>query len=136
MADEEIFHNDTDNSMKVSRYDVDPQYNDPDPFVIHMHYPSSFERIGLLIQMERQRQDSKWGQQNHQGPFWMLIALEEFGEVSKALLEGDTDNYILELVQTSAVLVAWLESELRRLSASGINIEDVIERARGITPKK
>lgn len=121
---------------KVSRYEVDPQYNDPDPFVLHMPQPTDFERIAHLIHIERQRQDSKWGQQNHQGPFWTLIALEEFGEVSKALLEGDTDNYILELVQTSAVLVAWLESELRRLSANGIDIENVIEKARGNTPKK
>ena len=33
MSDEEIMHDDIDDgkSMKLSRYDIDPQYNDPDP---------------------------------------------------------------------------------------------------------
>jgi 3-oxoacyl-(acyl-carrier-protein) synthase len=79
-----------------------------------------------LIAMERARQDAKWGEQNHHGAVWSLIAGEEFGEVSQAQLEmmfkgsqKDSDPhpreaYIIELVQLAAVCQAWLECELRR----------------------
>ena len=52
--------------------------------------------------------------------------MEEFGEVSKAILEGDRQNYIIELIQTSAVLVAWIENELRKLQLKDVKIEDYI----------
>lgn len=79
-----------------------------------------------LIALERARQDAKWGQQNHNGAIWSLIAGEEFGEVAQAQLEvmfkgsqKESDPhprqaYITELVQLAAVCQAWLECELRR----------------------
>ena len=79
-----------------------------------------------LIAIERARQDAKWGVQNHHGSVWALIASEEFGEVSEAQLElmfkGSQKlqdgiarkAYLAELIQLTAVCVAWLECELRR----------------------
>lgn len=72
------------------------------------------EKAMQLILAERQRQDAKWGVQRHEPVTWMLIAIEEIGEVSQALLHRDRPGYLIELVQTAAVLVAWLESELAR----------------------
>lgn len=67
-----------------------------------------------LIQSERWGQDKKWGEQNHEAGKWSLILTEELGEVAKSQLEGDRVNYLTELVQAAAVLVAWLECELRK----------------------
>lgn len=68
-----------------------------------------------LIRQERERQDEKWGEQNHLPSMWMLIAQEEMGEVAKAILERKPDEYRQELIQAAAVLTAWLECELRRI---------------------
>lgn len=59
---------------------------------------------------EREKQDKKWGVQNHDPLFWNAILGEEFGEVSKAILEEDEDGYREELVQVAAVAIAALES--------------------------
>lgn len=86
----------------------------------------SMLRAGRLIALERKRQDAKWGEQNHEGSIWALIAGEEFGEVAQAQLEmmfkgsqngqdmHPREAYITELTQLAAVCVAWLECELRR----------------------
>ncbi len=69
---------------------------------------------------ERNRQDEKWGEQNHNPVEWMAILMEEVGEVSKEALEyhfkhkDKTEqsllNYRKELIQTAAVTLAMLES--------------------------
>lgn len=66
------------------------------------------------IMSERKRQDTKWGEQNHDGLKWVLIATEELGEVCESLLKADRANYIVELTQLAAVMLAWLECEHRR----------------------
>ncbi len=76
---------------------------------------TSFESSAIeKVSAERARQDAKWGQQNHEAGKWSLILTEELGEVAKSQLEGDRENYLTELVQAAAVLVAWLECELRK----------------------
>lgn len=69
---------------------------------------------------ERQRQDSKWGLQNHKPVEWMSILMEEVGEVSKEVCEhhfgyrGDQKERLQrmrkELVEVAAVAVAMIES--------------------------
>lgn len=66
------------------------------------------------ILQERVQQDAKWGEQNHDGEKWVLIATEELGEVCQALLKGDKANYRQELTQLAAVALAWLQCEHRR----------------------
>ena len=39
------------------------------------------DRIIEEIKQERQRQDGKWGVQNHAPVFWAVILGEEYGEV-------------------------------------------------------
>jgi len=68
---------------------------------------------------ERERQDAKWGEQNHNLTEYFCILSEEVGEVAKAVVEYwaepiyATRNQWLEgvrkeLVQTAAVAVAMI----------------------------
>lgn len=76
---------------------------------------------------ERQRQDAKWGEQNHPMPVWMTVITEEIGEASEAVLkwwfasdytdkanelanELRIDTIRTELIQVAAVTVAAIES--------------------------
>lgn len=66
------------------------------------------------IQDERERQDLKWGEQNHSPADYLTILMEEVGEASKAALEAkfggkDLKLYRDELVQVAAVAVAMIE---------------------------
>lgn len=60
---------------------------------------------------ERDRQEMLWGEQNHIPEIWLRILGEEFGEVCKALNEGDDqlENYREELKQVAAVAVSMIE---------------------------
>lgn len=90
-----------------------------------------------LVADERARQDAKWGEQNHPDGSgspgsqltanlyrdlcdirhrkgigsWADILLEE---VYEALAEGDPAKLKVELVQSAAVIVAWIEAIDRR----------------------
>jgi NTP pyrophosphatase (non-canonical NTP hydrolase) len=68
---------------------------------------------------ERQCQDERWGEQNHQDSIWMLIHGEEYGEVCKAILESSfgnesKENIREELVQLAATCIAHIECIDRR----------------------
>jgi NTP pyrophosphatase (non-canonical NTP hydrolase) len=68
------------------------------------------KRLLLEIENERVRQDKKWGVQNHNPDYWMVILLEEVGEAAKAILERDWPGYCNELIEAAAVAVAAVES--------------------------
>lgn len=82
-----------------------------------------------LIDMERFRQDQKWGDQSGNDPaVWATVLSEECGEAAQAALhvqfhhgfadgEAAIDHLRTELVQVAAVAVAWLEAIDRRLLA-------------------
>lgn len=86
----------------------------------------NLSRIFREIKLERERQDEKWGVQNHLPIEWVAILTEEVGEVSKEALEyhfkytvnGSDDEaakaeklakYKAELIQVAAVAVSMLE---------------------------
>lgn len=70
---------------------------------------------------ERLRQDSKWGEQNHDPEWWLAILMEEVGELAQAVLEthfdngvdarakGGVENIRKEAVQCAAVALAMVE---------------------------
>lgn len=67
-----------------------------------------------LILSERERQNKKWGEQNHSDEIWLPILTEELGEVSKAMLEtrfggGYRESVREELTHVAAVALQWLE---------------------------
>lgn len=77
------------------------------------------QRIGkqlvqASIKDERERQDEKWGEQNHDDDYWFIIESEELGEVAKAILGEGPDSVRREIVQVVAVGIAWLEAIERR----------------------
>lgn len=66
---------------------------------------------------ERERQDAKWGVQNHALPLWMTILMEEVGEAARVAISdahgfslSDRKHCRAELVQVAAVAVAAIES--------------------------
>lgn len=59
---------------------------------------------------ERESQHTKWGQQDHDEDRWMVILMEEVGEVARAIFDENPDNYREELVQVAAVAVAAIEA--------------------------
>lgn len=72
---------------------------------------NTLELVIDQVRDERARQDEKWGSQRHlDDGRWTEIFLEELGEAAKAKLEGDLRGQRTELVQATAVLVAWIES--------------------------
>lgn len=79
--------------------------------------PPEMKRALFSVLLERQRQDQKWGEQNHAFPVWLAILSEEVGEMSQAFLKlnfgGKTPerskNFREELVQVAAVALAMIE---------------------------
>lgn len=63
-----------------------------------------------LIQMERNAQDEKWGEQQHSDEKWLTILMEEVGEAAKAVLEENDEALLVEVVQVAAVLENWVTS--------------------------
>ena len=63
-----------------------------------------------LIQIERNHQDAKWGEQTHTDEKWVAIALEELGEVAKSVNENNDVELLPEIIQTVAVLENWVTS--------------------------
>lgn len=68
------------------------------------------QEIYDTISDEREAQDNKFGERNHDPFKWIAILSEEVGEVCRAALEADEDEYLIELVQVAAVAVAMIES--------------------------
>jgi NTP pyrophosphatase (non-canonical NTP hydrolase) len=68
----------------------------------------------VIVKAERQRQDAKWEEQNHDDFKWLSILMEEVGEVSKAALEHDEPEVLKELSHVAAVAVAHIEALGRR----------------------
>ena len=68
------------------------------------------ETFNDLIQMERNAQDEKWGEQRHSDEKWLTIILEELGEAAEAVLEKNEEGLLVEVVQVAALLQAWVTS--------------------------
>lgn len=66
-----------------------------------------------LIGIEIAHQNEKWGADRIlPNPLWITILGEEFGEVCKAALEQNEDEYIAELVDVAAVAISAIQSAL------------------------
>jgi len=67
------------------------------------------------LKQERDRQDARFGQQDHTPERWCVILGEEFGEVCRAVYDNTLDPAHLrsELIQVAAVALAWLEATER-----------------------
>lgn len=79
------------------------------------------------ISDERLRQDTKWGERNQSPTTWLPILTEEVGEVANAILEGDENNYRVELIQVAAVAIAMIEC-LDRGNKNEFNWKDLSDK--------
>jgi NTP pyrophosphatase (non-canonical NTP hydrolase) len=63
------------------------------------------------IEQERKRQDLKFGTppRSRKPALYLAVLMEEVGEIARSILEGDSDNYRIELIQVAAVAVAALQ---------------------------
>lgn len=88
------------------------------------------EPILQAIQAERDRQDKKWGEQNHHPGLWTGILGEEYGELCEAINEtvllgshserGGYENMRKEAIHVAAVAVGFLECLERNREGWGI----------------
>ena len=79
-----------------------------------------------IIGVEREFQNEKWGEQNHDDYKWLAILAEEVGELAEAILHdefgGNAKGHAhTELLHVASVAVQWLECMDRR------NLEAVLE---------
>ncbi len=77
------------------------------------------ENVIELVRAERERQNKKWGEQNHDDYRWLAILTEEVGELAEAILHNEfgghaAGNTQTELVHVAAVAIQWLECMDRR----------------------
>ena len=65
------------------------------------------------VNTERLRQDKMWGEQNYNPTKWILILMEEVGELCSEILELNNPVIEKELVEVIAVAVVMWESGKR-----------------------
>ena len=75
--------------------------------------------VQLAVQSELQRQDIKWGEQNHNAVEWIAILGEEFGEAAKEAVEfhygrKGSEDLIEELIQVAATAIQAAQSLQRQ----------------------
>lgn len=85
-----------------------------------LDYFQVMDQVNAEVFSERERQNAKWGRQEHPNGNWLSILGEEFGEVCQALQQGsqssketDASNLYEELIHVAAVASAWAEQVLR-----------------------
>ena len=89
-------------------------------------YRAGMMEIMQLVKDERQRQEQKWGEQNHEPLIWMAILAEEFGEACKAVLEGDDEGYTVELIHVAAVAIAAAEC-WERIGSAALGLPSIVD---------
>ena len=81
-------------------------------------------KIITEILKERDRQNNKWGEQNHSPIEWLPILVEEVGEVAKAICDSyfigidSYNHYRKETIEVAAVALAMVECMDRKKTAS------------------
>lgn len=92
-------------------------------FVPHITFETygdvSMNEVFKAIRDEREFQDEKWGEQNHDDLTWFAILSEEVGEVAQSMLHDKFGGHSAgtvsqELTQVAAVAVQWLQCINRR----------------------
>lgn len=87
-------------------------HQDFDQDKIDVTNPDDVQQFAFLkVKEERNHQDFKYGKspRNLKPETWLTILTEEQGEVARAIIEGDSDNYAKELIQVAAVAIQALE---------------------------
>lgn len=85
------------------------------------------EIVFHAISQERERQDAKFGVQEHGDLYWLAILQEEVGEAAQAVIQERTYEEVeKEMLHIAAVAVSWIECHLRNTGpARGIRENQV-----------
>lgn len=106
------------NCPQIEKQPPTPQ-EDPDfsnvGELFHDKTTETTRKVLSEVASERLRQDSMWGEQNHDPFIWLGILGEEKGEADRGAIQArfageSLDNYREELIHTAAVAVAAIES--------------------------
>jgi NTP pyrophosphatase (non-canonical NTP hydrolase) len=88
------------------------------------------------IVRERERQDALWGKpndRNYTHEQWLMVLVEEVGEVAKSIQDGEVENLKEELTQVAAVAIAFLETLPTDLKENEVaKLQEYFERMWGI----
>lgn len=94
------------------------------------------ENILKEVGQERERQEKKRGEQNHEPPKWFTILMEEVGEACKAELDKKEEWYRFELIQVAAVAVAMIDSfdrKKKKITYQFLDSEKAIAEAKRVS---
>jgi hypothetical protein len=88
------------------------------------------EHVLNEVNLERDRQNAKWGRQRHTDGDWLKILGEEFGEVCQTMQhsmpwakESDAGDEYTELIHLAAVAVARAEQILEEKTSKSIECD-------------
>ena len=73
---------------------------------------SAMRDILLEVGLERKRQDQKWGPQHHDPFTWLMILMEEVGEVAEEVkaIRGDSPFLVNTVIRAGERSKHWLET--------------------------
>jgi len=88
------------------------------------------------IKAERERQNQKWGEQNHKGIEWIAILSEEVGEASKEILDHHFKNpvkntegkSVAPAVADQALRLSCYRKELIQVAAVAVQMIECLDR--------
>jgi NTP pyrophosphatase (non-canonical NTP hydrolase) len=66
-------------------------------------HPAALSSFQYRVREERVRQYNKFGNQHMTPSQWLVVLGEEYGELCKAVCDGDYQNSLDELIQVAAV---------------------------------
>ncbi len=73
---------------------------------------TKLEKALDAIHLRAKENLEKWGDFPRADSLWLMILVEEVGEVAKAMLEGKQLDFMNELLDCAAVVIEWLAERL------------------------
>lgn len=93
--------------------------------------PISSRHVFAEVDAERERQEAKWGEQNHSLPVWLAILGEEYGEVCQGVLKGRAAAFPTSPDYSGKTPDEWLadiRGELIQTATVAVQIVEYIDR--------
>lgn len=95
------------------------------------------EYVINMVKAERQRQNEKWGIQDHNAVEWIAILTEEVGEASKEAVDfhfcnGEINPKEIPLMETQKERIERLRLELIQVAAVAVQAVESIDRQLGV----
>lgn len=80
------------------------------PLLVDLNKIDTQDEFLKAVKVERQRQIQKWGLEWRSPELLIAVLMEEVGEVARAAMENDSEQYLIELVQVAAVACQMYEA--------------------------